>query len=141
MATEIQHSFFEFTMRDSSTNEVDLGQFQNKDLIFVVNSKTQDECEERAPLYYSIQQNNSQILQILCIECGKFFWDSQKNYDGESKCLTAYLKNKSNCTSKIEDGLCFLIDNRAHQVENERVHYLGLNLTAEQVAKEIKQFV
>lgn len=135
--TEEEFSFFGFRMIDNNQNEISLSQFQEKDVIVVVNCKLIEETEQRAPLYTKIEDKFEKRVQILCIPAGRFFYEGLQ--DDESLRLISFLKAKANCRIPIndEDGLVFVIDNNAHNVGKEVISCVGRNLTPNQVSDEI----
>lgn len=134
-----EHSFFGFRIFDRNSNEIDLSKFQDKDYIVVVNCLTEDEAEERAALYISIEDKFEKKVQLLCIQAARFFYDGHQ--DEESERLISFLKEKSNCHIEIEDGLTFFIDNRMHAVSKENVKCIGGNLQVTQLTDEISKLM
>lgn len=133
------HSFFGFRTFDRNNNEIDLSEFKNKDYIVIVNCLVQDEAEERAAFYISIEDKFETKVQTLCVPAAKFMYDGHQNE--ESQTLIDYLKKKSNCQNDVEDGLIFVVENRMHTPSKEVVHYVGNNLPINQLTDEISKIM
>lgn len=132
-----EHSFFGFRMFDRNSNEIDLSKFKNRDFIVVVNCLLQDEAEERAAYYISLENKFDKNVQIICVPAARFFYDGHQ--DNESERLIVFLKKKSNCHNNVDDGLIFFIDNRKHSVSDEVISYIGNNLKVDQLSNEISK--
>ena len=126
--SEGQHvrSFFSFRMVDRNSNEINLAEFRDKDLIVVINCTTVQQVDEIAPLYYKIEDKFEKKIQILCLPGNRFFYDG---HGEESERLIVFLKNKSNCHVEDEDGLTFFIHNKEHIPKDETVTFVGSNLS------------
>lgn len=124
-------------MIDRNENEINLSQFQEKDLIVIINSNSVVEADERAPLYAQLEEKYEKKVQILSLPACRFFYDGHQ--DDESKRLINFLKNKAQCHAQQadEDGLTFVVDNKAHKSGHEIISCIGRNLTSNQLNDEI----
>lgn len=131
-----ERSFFNFTFNDENRNSVNLHNFQNKDVIAVINCRTIDEIEKKAPLYYNVEDKFEKRVQILCVPGSKFLYHS---HEQESKTLIDYLKEKVNMHDSDEDGMTFLVINKQHSPRNEEIIYVGRNVSELELTGEISK--
>lgn len=132
---KVEFQFFGFRMIDRNENVINLSQFQDKDVVVVINCITVQESEVKAPEFVKIEEENEKKLQILCLPASRFFFEGHQ--DDESKRLICFLKQKTGCRVADEDGLTFIIDNRQHKLGHEVISYVGSKLTPKQVSDEI----
>ena len=131
-----ERSFFNFRLFDEHRNTVNLQDFKEKDVIAVVNCRTVDEIEKKAPLYYDLEDKIEKRVQILCLPGSQFLYHS---HEQESKTLIDYLKEKANINDSDEDGLTFLINNKQHDPKFEEVLYIGKNVSLIELSGEISK--
>lgn len=131
-------NFFGFRMFDRNENEIDLSEFLKYDVIVVVNCLNVDESKERAAYYCQLDKREKRV-QILCLLGSKFFYDGHQ--DVQSLRLISYLREKTSCHNDVEDGLTFLIDNRAHNPGQELISYIGNNLTNQKVQEAVDKYL
>ena len=138
MEPYFQHSFFEFTMKESH-NVMSLNTLSNKDVVAVILCENFLQCDNAAPKYAKLKNDKGKNFELLFVDGTKFFWNVNRN-DEETRCLADYLKCKSHCNVSNDEGLCFIIDNRSHNPEKEAVHYIGQNVSEEKLSYEIDQY-
>ncbi|KAK8897913.1 hypothetical protein M9Y10_000145 [Tritrichomonas musculus] len=134
MSAEV--SFFNFRMFDENKNTTDLHAFQGKDAIVVINCRTLEEISAKAPNYYELEDKFEKRVQILCLPGLKFLYHS---HEQESDTLIDYLKAKTNIKDSDEDGLTFIINNKAHSPASEQIIYIGKNVSLIDISGEISK--